>query len=155
MHPDHPPRAVRGLRAFAVCTALATLAGCHHMRPPPGPGRLPFLPGDAVDPVQPKVAVYDGVILIDQEVLQFKRPGPVTITWRLVGDTPAAFAADGIRFGDPKAAQEFSCKPGDDARRSYVCTSAGRTRGLFKYDIRLERGQTTLVRDPFVINNWD
>lgn len=95
-------------------------------------------------PSKPKVLIVGGQIQVDQEVLFFADQPlnvPITIVW----DLPEGytFPVNGIVF-EPKAADEFvDCQPVDKGTR-FSCVNKHTKRGIFKYGINVNRGDTPL-----------
>ena len=105
------------------------------------------------EPTKPKVLIVDGQIQVDQETLFFGNDPlnvPITIVWSL--PEGYTFPANGIVF-EPKAAEEFvNCQPIDKGAR-FSCVNKHTKRGIFKYGINVNRGDTPLKPvDPFAWN---
>ena len=90
----------------------------------------------------------------DEVVLVLGRGKPVDIVWRLTGDTPAAFAANGIVLDH----SDFRCAERKETRE-FACTDSHGDFGVFKYRINVTvpaslfgpRGVPSL--DPWIVNN--
>ena len=136
-----------------------TLAGCAAMYPRvERTPRLLTCDGSAACVVPVGVACsrfYGCRLSVDDEVVLVKGRGKsVDIVWRLAGDTPAQFAANGIVLDST----EFQCGARGETRE-FVCTDRHTDFGVFKYRINVSvpdslfgpRGVPPL--DPWVINN--
>lgn len=132
----------------AALVALG-LGGCHSMY------RGGHHGGQPVDPSQPKVAVVDGKIVIDQEALNFPAgQGQVTITWTLPAQSKTVFDEKaGIRFDARAEGEIVNCRRGENNPQVFTCVNRHSRRGYYKYDINVVDEGKPINRDPFVWND--
>lgn len=136
----------RRAQLLAIALVALGLGGCHHMYR--GGGK-------SADPTQPKVAVVDGKVTVDQVVLYFPpSQGPVTITWSLPSDGKLVFDERiGIVF-EPRAQDELvNCRRGENNPQVFTCVNRHSRKDAFRYDINVIDGGKRLTRDPFVVND--
>jgi hypothetical protein len=130
----------------------------------------PRLPQTFEQRSNPQVALEGSQINVSPDPMVFVPGEKGTITWHLPKGAGLRFAQNGIeingRISDsaPKGCDNcvalerqdeiIKCQPKGEDRQTFTCENQHTRPGLYKYTIRVLRGdsQTPVVRDPTIMN---
>lgn len=141
-------------RLLLTSALLATLlGGCsihhHHYHQQPGTGT------GSGDPAAPKVIVSNGTIMVDQDVLRFRKDQVnVTVTWRLEGKGGRlTFPENGVVFERAADGEIVDCKRSAD-NTVFSCVNKHSRPGVYRYGINVnEDGKPLKPLDPYIMND--